>query len=180
MIQTERLILRRWRDEDLEPFCRINADPEVMFWYGSGPVEREETATRIARHEAHFDAHGFGIWAVERRTDGALLGFSGLRDLSDDAHPMSPCIEAAWRLARFAWGHGYATEAAAAAFADGFERVGPAAIWAWTPVLNVKSQAVMMRVGMTHRPERDFEHPALPEGHRLRPHVVFSISGLSG
>jgi RimJ/RimL family protein N-acetyltransferase len=176
MIQTERLVLRRWREEDLEPFSRLNADPEVMAWYGGEPIARQETTARIARYEAHFDAHGFGIWAVERRADGRFLGFSGLRHLSDDAHPMSPCIEAAWRQARFAWGHGYATEAAAAALADGFERVGLETVWAWTAGPNLRSQAVMMRVGMTRQPTRDFETQALPDGHPLRPHVVFSIN----
>ena len=175
MIETERLVLRRWREEDLVPFGRLNADPEVMAWYGSGPVGERETADRIAGFEAHFEAHGFGIWAVERRSDGQFLGFSGLRHLSAENHPMSPCIEAAWRQARFAWGRGYATEAASAAFADGFERVGVETIWAWTPVLNLRSQAVMKRVGMTHRPTRDFDPPSLSAGHRLRPHMVFSI-----
>ena len=176
MIQTERLLLRRWREEDLIAFSRLNSDPEVMAFYGSGLISRQETSERIANHEAHFEAHGFGVWAVERRSDGALLGSSGLRHLSNEVHPMSPCVEASWRQARFAWGHGYATEAAEAAFADGFERIGLNEVWAWTARGNLRSQAVMKRVGMTRQRARDFEHPALAQGHPLRPHVVFSIN----
>ena len=128
----------------------------------------------MARQEAHFEVHGFGLWAVERRADGAFLGFSGFRHLTDEIHPMNPCVEASWRQARFAWGRGYATEAASAALSDAFERIGLETVWAWAAELNKRSQAVMMRLGMTRRPMRDFESPGVPQGHPLRPHVVFS------
>lgn len=173
-LETERLILRRWRDEDLEPAAAINADPEVMAWMGGGPMTLQDSVIYLTRNDAYFDSHGFGIWAVERKADGALIGFAGLRRFERPHHPVGSCIEAAWRFARAAWGNGYATEAARAAFLDGFNRCGIPTITSWAPVINLRSQALMQRLGMTRRPERDFEAPALPKGHPLRPHVLFT------
>jgi RimJ/RimL family protein N-acetyltransferase len=145
-----------------------------MAWIGSGPMTAQDSGTYLTRNDAGFDSYGFGIWAVERREDGALIGFSGLRRFERPGHPISSCIEAAWRFAREAWGQGYATEAARAAFMDGFNRCGIVTITAWAPALNVRSQGVMRRIGMTRRPEQDFDAPTLPKGHHLRPHVVFT------
>lgn len=174
MIETERLILRRWRMEDVAPLAAIHADPEVMQWLGGRLLDRDETGAFIATIERHFDAHGFGFWAVERRVDGVLLGFSGLRVFDVADHPMTPCVEVSWRQGLAHWRQGYATEAARAVLADGFARAGLKEILAWTARTNLRSQAVMERIGMARRPERDFEHPLVAEGDPLRPHMVFA------
>ncbi|MGF7171780.1 RimJ/RimL family protein N-acetyltransferase [Sphingobium xanthum] len=173
-LETERLILRRWRNEDLGPAAAINGDPEVMAWIGAGPMSVQDSGIYLTRNDAGFDSHGFGIWAVERKEDRGMIGFCGLRRFERPHHPLGSCIEAAWRFARDSWGSGYATEAARAAFLDGFNRCGIATITSWAPAGNVRSQGVMQRIGMRRRPERDFNAPALPAGHPLRPHIVFT------
>jgi RimJ/RimL family protein N-acetyltransferase len=178
-LETDRLILRRWRTEDLAPFAAINADPDVMAWMGSGPMSIQDSVVYMTRHDSFFDTHGFGMWAVERKTDGALIGTAGLRRFERPRHPLGSCIEAAWRFAREVWGQGYATEAARAAFLDGFNRCGIRTITSWAPVANLRSQGVMQRIGMMRRPDRDFDAPALPEGHKLRPHVVYTADRAS-
>ncbi|MBX3480863.1 MAG: GNAT family N-acetyltransferase [Caulobacter sp.] len=171
MITTDRLILRGWRDSDLEPWIALNADPEVMRFFPATQTA-DECRAMAARNQAHIDQHGFGLWAVERREDGAFLGFTGLTHLKDN-NPMFPGVEAGWRLARQAWGQGYASEAAAASLRDGFGRLGLQRIVAFTAVPNLPSQAVMARIGMTRREDLDFDHPALPPGHRLERHLVW-------
>jgi len=173
MIETERLLLRRWREADRAPLAAIHADPEVMYWLG-GVHAREDSDAFMDRYEAHFDEHGFGFWAIERREDGVLLGVAGLRRALFEGHPTSPCIEIGWRLARHAWGQGHMTEAAGAALDDGFSRLGVEEVLAWTATSNLKSQVVMRRIGMQRYEARDFDHPNLAKGHPLRPHVVFA------
>jgi RimJ/RimL family protein N-acetyltransferase len=170
-IVTDRLILRGWKPSDLEPWAALNADPEVMRHFPS-TLGRIESDALAALNQAHIDDHGFGLWAVERREDGVFLGFTGLMRLRD-SNPLAPGVEAGWRLARHGWGQGYASEAARAAIRDGFERVGLSRILAFTAVPNLPSQAVMGRIGMTRRPELDFDHPLVAEGHRLRRHLVW-------
>lgn len=172
MIETPRLILRRWRDGDRAAFAAMNADPVVMRFYERSLTPAESDA-RIDRLERHFDDHGFGEFAVERRADGAFLGMVGLATL-DAPIPLAPGVEAAWQLVRHAWGQGYATEAARAAMDDGFARLGLKQIVAFTARPNLPSQAVMARLGMTRRPDLDFDHPMVAEGHVLRPHLVWS------
>lgn len=172
MIGTPRLILRRWRDGDRAAFAAMNADPEVMRFYERS-LTRAESDARIDRLERHLDDHGFGEFAVERRADGAFLGMVGLATL-DAPVPLAPGVEVAWQLARHAWGQGYATEAARAAMDDGFARLGLDRIVAFTARPNLPSQAVMARLGMIRRPDLDFDHPMVPEGHVLRPHLVWS------
>ena len=174
MIETARLTLRGWRDEDYAPFAALNADPEVMRHFPS-VMTRQESDALAQRNRDHIEAHGWGLWAVERREDGAFLGFTGLAH-PRPPHPKEGETEVGWRLARHAWGHGYASEAARAALAFGFERLGLAEIISFTATENERSQAVMRRIGMTRAPDRDFDHPALPKGHRLERHVVYLIS----
>ena len=174
MIVTDRLILRRWRAEDLAPYAAMMADPEVFAWLGGSQTPAEVEA-RLGRREAVFEALGYGIWAVERRDDGAFLGAVGLDPTEDDI-PFHPAVEAAWRLARQAWGQGYATEAARAAIDDGFTRCGLPEIVAITARINLRSQAVMQRLGMVREPAKDFDHPALAADDPLRPHVVYALS----
>ena len=171
MIETDRLILRNWRPSDHDAWAALNADPEVMEHFPA-TLDRIESDAMAATHRALIEKQGWGLWAVERREDGAFLGFTGLKEIPS-AIPFAPAVEVAWRLGRAAWGHGYASEAATAAMTDGFERLQLPRIVSFTATVNVRSQAVMRRIGMIRREDLDFDHPVLPEGHRLRRHVVY-------
>ena len=164
-LRTDRLLLRRWRDGDREPFAALNADPVVMEHFPSS-LTREDSDALVDRIEAHFDEHGYGLWAVV--ADGTFLGFTGLVWQTYEAS-FTPALEVGWRLARGAWGHGYATEAARAALARGLSEVD--SVVSTTALTNVRSQRVMERLGM--RRELEFDHPRVPEGHPVRPHVLF-------
>lgn len=129
--ETHRLLLRRWRDADREPFARMNADPEVMEHFPRR-LERSESDGMVDRIEAHFGEHGFGLWAVERKEDASFVGFVGLTKVGFEA-PFTPAVEIGWRLARAAWGHGYATEAARAVCRIGFEALGLSEIVSFPP-----------------------------------------------
>ena len=172
-LRTPRLLLRRWRDEDRAPFARLNADPAVMEHFPAVLTRAESDALEDAL-AARLERDGFGLWAVEIVTTGELAGFTGLARPSFDAH-FTPAIEVGWRLARGAWGRGYATEAARAALAYGFETVGAPEIVSFTAVENARSRAVMERLGMTHDPRDDFDHPRLAQDHRLRRHVLYRL-----
>ena len=172
-LHTDRLILREWRDEDLPVFAALNADPEVMR-YMPKLLSREESDERVRIIREHFDHHGFGLWAVEVFGAEPFVGFVGLSAPWFEA-PFTPCVEVGWRLTRAAWGQGYATEAARAALEDGFGRMGFKQIVAFTAVPNLPSQAVMGRLGMTRRPDLDFNHPMLSPGHVLERHLVWSM-----
>ena len=172
-LDTERLHLRRWRFFDRPPFAALNADPEVMAHFPSTLTEEESDAL-VDRIRAQFDELGYGLWALEVRGQGEFIGFTGLA-LQTFPAPFTPAVEVGWRLARSAWGKGYAIEAARAAVADGFERVGLEEIVSLTAVTNRRSQAVMERLGMTRDPAEDFEHPNVPEGSPLRPHVLYRL-----
>ena len=166
-LRTGRLLLRRWRDADRAPFAAMNADPVVMEHFPA-PLTREQSDALVDRIEAYFDEHGYGLWAVE--ADDAFVGFTGLVWQTYDA-PFTPALEVGWRLARTAWGHGYATEAATAALARGLSEVG--SVVSTTALTNLRSQRVMQRLGM--RREREFAHPRVPEGHPVRPHVLHRL-----
>ena len=177
-LRTEHLLLRRWTDADREPFAALNADPEVMRHFAA-PLDRGASDAFVDRIEAQFGELGYGLWAVEVRGTGEFIGFTGLALQTFQAH-FTPAVEIGWRLARGAWGHGYATEAASAALAFAF---GPAGleeeVVSMTTVTNERSQAVMRRIGMTRDPVDDFDYPRLPEGHPLRPHVLYRITRAS-
>ncbi len=165
--------MRRWRDEDREPFAALNADPEVMEHFPA-PLTRSQSDAMVDRIERAFDEHGYGLWALEVRRTGRFIGFTGLAWQRFEA-PFTPALEVGWRLARQAWGHGYAVEAARRAVAEGFAVAEVDEIVSMTTRLNVRSRAVMERLGMTRDPARDFDHPAVPEGHPLRPHVLYRL-----
>lgn len=171
-LDTERLVLRRWRDSDLEPWAELNADPQVREHLGE-LMTREQSDASVARFQAEFDARGYGWFALEVRATGEFIGFAGLDEV-DEEMPFTG-MEIGWRLARASWGHGYATEAARAVLAFGFHTVGLAEILALTTATNPRSQAVMRRIGMTRDPSDDFEDPTVPEG-PLRPNVVYRIT----
>src|SRR3954451_15425045 len=157
MLRTDRLLLRSWRPADRQAFARMNADPEVMDFFVA-PLTREESEGFLDRIEARFAEHGFGVWAVEEINTGEFIGFAGLLHQTFEAS-FTPAFEIGYRLARHAWGQGYATEAAWEAVRFGFERAGLPEIVSMTAVANVRSRAVMERLGMTHDPRDDFEHP---------------------
>lgn len=173
-LRTARLVLRPWRDEDLEPFATLNADPCVMRHFPK-TLTRAESDAQAARIKSAMAARGWGFWAVECPGIAPFIGFTGLSVPGFDA-PFTPCVEIGWRLARAYWGYGYACEAAGAALDYGFGTLGLAEIVAFTACGNARSTAVMRRLGMTHDRADDFLHPLLPEGHPVRPHVLFRIT----
>lgn len=165
MIETERLVLRRWYDSDRPAFAAICADPEVMQWLG-GVLTREQADERIDRVEATFERVGYGRFLIERKADGAFLGWCGVMPCHESVTPIAGQPEMGWRLVRDAWGEGFATEAARAAIDDAFGRLGMAEVLAYTSPANIRSQAVMKRLGMRREPQRDFEHPNIHDGDR--------------
>ena len=171
VIETDRLVLRRWQPSDVEPFVRLNADPRVMEFFPALRT-RSQTEAMIAEIERRIDRDGFGFWAAEVKTAKQLIGFIGLNVPSDQL-PFSPCVEIGWRLAFDHWGKGYAQEGARAALTFGFETIGLKEIVSFTTVANLRSRHVMERIGMTHDKDADFDHPNLPEGHPLRRHVLY-------
>ncbi len=174
-METERLILRRWREADLEPFAALNADPEVMT-YLLKKLTIEESADLIDRMMERTTVNGFSFMPVEEKASGRFIGFVGLnRPVFATPQEFEPCIEIGWRLARWAWGKGYASEAARAWLGFGFETIGLDEIVAFTVLENARSFAVMQRLGM--REERLFDHPAVPESMpHLRTHRLCSLS----
>jgi ribosomal-protein-alanine N-acetyltransferase len=174
VLKTDRLVLRRWRLDDRIPFARINADPDVMEFFVS-LLTREESDAFVDRIEAGFAEDGFGLWAVEEIEAGRFIGFTGLIYQTFQAH-FTPAVEVGFRLARHAWGRGYATEAATEAVKYGFEAAGLAEIVSMTAIQNARSQAVMRKLGMTHDPADDFDHPRVPDGHPLKRHVLYRLT----
>jgi ribosomal-protein-alanine N-acetyltransferase len=172
-LRTDRLVLRRWQDEDRDPFAALNADPRVMEHFPS-LLSRAESDEMVDRIEAHFEAHGWGLWAAEVIESGAFIGFIGLWAPRFEAH-FTPAVEVGWRLAHEHWGHGYAPEGARAAIADGFERLGLDEIVSMTSVGNDRSRRVMEKLGLTRDPADDFDHPSMPPGHRLVRHVLYRL-----
>jgi RimJ/RimL family protein N-acetyltransferase len=171
---TERLILRHWRKSDREPFARLNADLRVMEFMPHA-LSTQESNSLADRIEEHFREHGFGLCAVELRGDGSFVGFIGLNVPSFDA-AFTPCVEIGWRLAAHGWGQGLATEAAHAVVRYGFETLGLDQLVSFTAPANARSRRVMEKIGMTHDPADDFDHPRLPAGHPLRRHVLYRLS----
>lgn len=172
MIETERLILRPWRASDVAPYAAMMADPEVTYWLGGGQSRAEAEAHLKVLGET-LKATGFSILALERKADGAFVGSAGLAPVRGDI-AFAPAVEVGWRLAREAWGHGYATEAAKAAIDDGFSRVGLTEIVSFTAASNRRSRAVMERLGLVRDTTRDFDHPKLAADHPLRRHVLYA------
>ncbi|HWE84016.1 MAG TPA: GNAT family N-acetyltransferase [Terracidiphilus sp.] len=176
-IETARLTLRRWHDSDREPFARINSDPRVMEYFPA-PLTRAESDGFIARIEAHFEQHGFGLWAAELSDTGTFLGYIGLSVPAFQAH-FTPCVEIGWRLDAEHWGHGLATEGASAVLDYAFTQLALPEVVSLTTPANVRSISVMEKLGMTRNPADDFDHPNLPVGHPLRRHVLHRKSARS-
>lgn len=171
--RTERLVMRGWRETDRAAWAAMNADPEVMRYFHD-TLTREQSDAMLDRMGAALEERGWGLWALERQDTGELIGFTGLAVPAHDL-PFQPCVEVGWRLARSAWGLGFATEAGRESLRVGFDEVGLGEVVSMTSVLNGPSRAVMHRLGMTRDPADDFEHPAVPPGHPLRPHVLYRL-----
>ena len=172
-VRTERLVLRGWRPDDRDAFAVLNADPAVVE-YLPGPLDRAASDALAARIEEHWDQRGYGLWAVEVPGVAPFVGFVGLSRAGFPA-PFTPAVEVGWRLARDAWGHGYATEGGRASLALGFETAGLDEIVSFTTVNNARSRRVMERLGMTRDPGDDFEHPNVTIGSPIRPHVLYRL-----
>ena len=171
-IETERLILRPWCDADAAPFAAMNADPEVM-WLFPAVLDRDASDGLMSRLRAKWAEDGFTFGAVERK-GGGVIGLCGLNRVRFAA-PFAPAVEIGWRLARGAWGQGYATEAARAWLAQGFAALGLDEIVAFAVPANARSRAVMARLGMTHDRAGDFDHPNLAVDSPLRRHVLYRL-----
>ena len=160
-ITTERLILRPWKEGDLEPFARLNADSKVMECF-LAPLTRKESDDLAARIQARMNEQGWGFWAVEVPGVADFIGFIGLGHVPWEAH-FTPAIELGWRLLQDHWGKGYATEGAKAALKFAFEQLKSDEIVAFTAIANVRSRRVMEKLGMHTDPKDDFDHPKVSE-----------------
>jgi RimJ/RimL family protein N-acetyltransferase len=161
MLRTGRLILRDWRDDDIDPMTAMSQDPEVMEFYPR-LLSRDDVGALIGRIRAAIARDGFGFWAVERADAGDFIGFCGISRVTFEA-PFTPAVEIGWRLARRAWGNGYATEAAAAARDHGWS-IGLTSIVAFLVPTNRRSAAVAERIGMVRDVKSDFDHPNITPG----------------
>jgi RimJ/RimL family protein N-acetyltransferase len=173
-LTTPRLTLRQWRATDLEPFAALSADPAVMEFMPKR-LTRAESDAFVERAAADLGTRGWGLWAVEVRESRAFAGCVGLNVPSFRAH-FTPCVEIAWRLGAACWGRGFATEAAREVLRCAFERLALTEVVAFTVPANVRSRAVMERLGMRHDPADDFAHPRLPADHPLCRHVLYRLA----
>jgi len=172
-IETARLLLREWRDEDVEPWIALGADARVMEFF-PGTYTRVEAAATAARMRERLVERGYGWWILEVKDRAPFAGVIALQDVPFDAH-FTPALEVGWRLPVDLWGNGYATEGARAALDFAFEQLGRTEVVAMTARLNRPSQRVMQRLGMTYSVADDFENPRIAPGDRLRPHVLYRM-----
>ncbi len=173
-IETERLILREWRPEDLAHFAAMNQDSRVMEWMPK-PLTESETALMIEHIKAHFKKHGFGLFACVLKDSSKFIGYVGLK-LQDFEAPFTPCIEIGWRLAYEAWGKGYATEAARAVLKAAFENYGLQEIVSFTVPMNDRSIKVMEKIGMVRDLQGDFHHTKISQDDPLSLHLLYRIN----
>ena len=175
-IRTERLILRPWQEDDLEPFAQLNADPRVREYF-PGILSREESDASVKLASNHIERCGWGFWAASLIETGEFIGFIGLEDVYFSApfNELTPAVEIGWRLAFNHWGKGYATEGARGALQYGFDKLNLEEIVSFTAVQNMRSRHVMEKIGMHHDEVDDFDHPKLQEGHPLKRHVLYRL-----
>lgn len=175
-LNTKRLILRPWTEEDLQPFAQLNADKRVREYF-PGLLSRQESDTSVKFFSEQIQKCGWGLWAASLAETGEFIGFIGLQHVYFSApfNQSVPAVEIGWRLAFNHWGKGYATEGALTALKYGFETLGLEEIVSFTAVANQRSKHVMEKIGMHHNPEDDFNHPNIAEGHPLRRHVLYRL-----
>jgi len=164
-----RVVLRQWKESDLEPFAAMNADPEVMHYFPK-PLTLEESALSMTRQRTRIEERGWGWWAVE--VDGVFAGFTGLAEPRFTAH-FTPCVEIGWRLRKEFWGQGIGFEAAQQAMAYAFGELELSELVSFTAAVNLRSRRLMERLGFSHEAVDDFDHPEIAEGHWLRRHVLY-------
>jgi RimJ/RimL family protein N-acetyltransferase len=170
--------MRRWREQDLEPFAALNADPLVMEHFPA-TLARDASDALLERIDQAFESQGWGLWALELADEGAFVGFTGLAQVRPDM-PFAPAVELAWRLAREFWGRGLASEAARSAAEFGFERAGLQELVAYTAERNTRSRRVMERLAMVHDQGADFLHPAIAPADGVAPHVLYRLGAARG
>lgn len=170
-IETSRLLLRDWRESDIEPFARMNADLNVME-YLLKPLSAQESYAYCRRIVAEFDMRGYGLYALERREDGRFLGYTGFHGF-DMATDFSPGTEIGWRLAHEFWGQGYAPEAAAACLEYASSCLQLNEVFSFTYIGNNRSERVMQKIGMEKL--GSFQHPGVPDSHPLKEHVLYRV-----
>ena len=167
-----RVLLRHWRADDYAAYAALNADAQVMQYFPR-PLDRAASDAMADEIGARMARQGWGIWAAEHTATGNFIGAVGL-NIPSAPLPFQPCVEIAWRLAKPWWGQGLALEAATQALQHGFEHLQLNEVVAFTALPNLRSQALMQRLGM-QRKGPDFEHPVLPAGHWLRRHCLYAI-----
>ena len=172
-LQTSRLKLRQWKDSDLIAFAKLNADPEVMQFYPN-KLEKDESDNMALKLKDLIAKRGWGFWAIEEIETKKFIGFVGLHEPTYDL-PVTPCVEIGWRLAKEYWGNGYATEASNISLDFAFNKLNLDKVYSFTSGENIKSRAVMERIGMVNI-NKNFEHPIIPKGHALREHVLYQIT----
>ena len=175
--QTQRLVLRAWREADRAPFAALNKDPAVMTYLGK-PLTREQSDAAVERQIALMEKGEPAFWAVERKDTHAFIGCIGVKAVTFEA-PFTPCHEIGWRLSSSNWGKGFATEGARAALQAGFNQWDMDEIYSFTVPENLKSQSVMKRIGMMRLMSGDFEHPNLAKDDPLSKHVLYHINKAS-
>lgn len=173
-LETPRLLLRGWRDGDVEPWIQTNLDPRVTEFFARS-YTREQSAESAASHREQLTRNGYGRWVIQVKDALPFAGVAVLQPVPFEAH-FTPVWEVGWRLAHQAWGHGYATEAAEALIQRGFDKFACDEIVAFTAQANLRSQRVMQRLGMSYDPADDFDHPRIEEGNPLRRHVLYRIT----
>ncbi|XDD49765.1 GNAT family N-acetyltransferase [Leptospira sp. WS92.C1] len=174
VLETERLILRKWQESDWEPFFRMNSDPRVMEFFPS-ILSKEESDRLIERIQIHFDQNGYGRWVLESKESADFVGFTGFMNVGFASH-FTPAVEIGWRIPFSFWGQGYATEAASACLQYGFSTLKFPEVVSFTSILNLRSESVMKRIGF--KEAGFFAHPSLPVDHILSDHVLYKISNL--
>lgn len=173
-LKTQRLILRAWQEDDLEPFAKLNADQRVREFFPSC-LSREESDASVKNFSEHIQKYGWGLFATCLIETEKFIGFIGMQHVNFEA-PFTPAVEIGWRIAHEHWGKGYATEGAKAVLEYAFNTVKLKEIVSFTAEQNMRSRNVMEKIGMQHIPEKDFDHPQVPDGHALRRHVFYQAS----
>ncbi len=173
VLSTPRLVLRRWRDSDRQPFAAMNADPRVMEFFPHR-LSRWESDAMADRIDAHFAEHGFGLYAAELKATQQFIGYIGLAVPRFTA-PFTPCVEIGWRLAAEYWEQGLATEGALKVMSYAFDELNLNSLVSFTVPQNRRSIRVMEKIGMVHEPAESFDHPGLPAGDPLRPHSLYCL-----
>lgn len=172
-LETDRLIMRQWREDDFPIFAELNSDPIVMEFFPN-IMNKSESDKSAKRYQSLILQHGWGLWALEQKRDQKFIGFVGLHETPADL-PFSPCVEVGWRLAKKSWGNGYATEAAKEALKFAFEVLQLPEVCSFTSTNNLRSRAVMERLNMVNI-KQNFQHPRVPDGSPLKEHVLYKLT----